>query len=229
MMLLKTPTLFINFKTYKEATGQNALKLAKICQDVSIELDVCIAVVAQSVDIRLITNNLKIPVFAQHIDPIVYGHYTGHILPESVKEAGAVGTILNHAENKKSFEFIKKASLRAKEAGLLLMLCAASVNEAKKLVRLNPDFIAIELPELIGGNVSISEAEPRLITNTISTIKKINKRVKVIAGAGIKTRDDVRKALELGSDGVFVSSGIVKVKNHKEAIYELASAFKSFK
>ena len=41
---------------------------------------------------------VEIPVFAQHIDPIKPGNSTGHILAESVKEAGAVGTLINHSE-----------------------------------------------------------------------------------------------------------------------------------
>jgi len=48
----------------------------------------------------------------------------------------------------------------------------------------------------------------------------------VITGAGIKTTDDVRKAIELGTAGVFVSSGIVKAKNQKKALKEILAGFK---
>ncbi|PVX24313.1 MAG: triose-phosphate isomerase, partial [Candidatus Bathyarchaeum sp.] len=97
-MKLKVPIIIVNYKTYSEATGKKALELSKTAEKVSNETGVSIGVAPQVVDIRAICDAVSIPVFSQHIDPIVPGSSTGHILLESLKEAGAIGTLINHAE-----------------------------------------------------------------------------------------------------------------------------------
>jgi len=85
----QTPMIIVNFKTYSEATGRNAVELAKKAEKVSDETKVSIIVAPQFADISAVAKAVKIPVFAQHIDPIRPGSYTGHVLADSVKEAGA--------------------------------------------------------------------------------------------------------------------------------------------
>jgi len=220
---MKLPALFLNFKTYFEATANNALKLALIAEKLSFSFNVPIVLIVQATDLRLITSKVSIPVFAQHIEPINFGAHTGHILPESIAFAGAKGTILNHAENKQKNSFLEKAVCRAHESKLKVMLCAESLNRAKQflLFKEKPDFIAIEPPQLIGSNTSVSSAKPQLILNAV---KKINS-IPVIVGAGIKSSEDISIALKLGAKGVLVSSGIIKAKNQKKALKELLKGF----
>ncbi len=227
-MELTLPVLFVNFKTYAEATGKNALSLAKKAESVALEKNASIALVVQAADITLVSNAVKIPVFAQHVDPIGFGSNTGSVLPEAVKEAGAVGTVLNHAENKRSNEFLQKAISRAKQAGVGVMACAESLERAKQIASFaeKPLLIAVEPPELIGGNISVSTAKPQLITDSVKAVKQIDPGIEVITGAGIKNVADVKKALQLGTKGVFVASAIVKAANQKAAIEELISGFK---
>ncbi len=97
-MKLRTPIIIVNFKTYLEATGQRAVELAKSAEKASKETGAFIVVAPQLVDIARVAEAVEIPVFAQHIDPIKPGNNTGHVLVESVKEAGAVGTLINHSE-----------------------------------------------------------------------------------------------------------------------------------
>ncbi|MEW6295606.1 MAG: triose-phosphate isomerase [Candidatus Diapherotrites archaeon] len=217
---MKQPILFINFKTYREGTGSKALKLAGIAETQSKKFNKTIVLVAQTADIRMIASKVSLPAFSQHTDLISFGASTGFILPEAVREAGAIGTVLNHAEHKLSDKELKKCIDRAKESGLIVMACAESISRAEKIASMNPDLIAIEPPKLIGGKVSVSTAKPSLITNSIKAIHKI-KKIPVIAGAGIKKKEDVEKAIELGCKGVFVSSGIVKAPNQKTAIKEM--------
>jgi len=94
----------------------------------------------------------------QHIDEIDFGKNTGFLLPESVKQAGAEATLLNHSEHRLDFDLLKSSIERAKQAELKTVVCARDVEDAKKIAHLNPDFIAIEPPELIGTKTSISEA-----------------------------------------------------------------------
>ena len=85
---------------------------------------------------------------------------------------------------------------------------------------LEPDMIAMEPPELIGGDISVSTARPEAIVETIEAVKSV-KSVPVLVGAGIKNGQDVKKAIELGAKGVLVASGIVKAKDPKKAINDL--------
>lgn len=226
-MKLQPPILFINLKTYAEATGKAAAQLAKAAQSVTKATKHTIVLVAQPSDIRMLVGNCMLPVFAQHVDAIEYGQHTGSILPEAVREAGAVGTVLNHAERKLDNETLERAIERAETIGLATMACAESEQQSKEIASfsIKPSFIALEPPELIGGDVSVSTAKPKLITDCISTIKCIDESIQVIAGAGIKKKTDVRKALELGTVGVFVASGIVKAEDQRKAIEGLIQGF----
>ena len=219
------PVLFINFKTFKEATGANSIRLASMAKKISSRTKKNIVIVCQPTDLQKISG-LGIATFSQHVDPISYGSNTGSILPEAVKEAGARGTILNHAERKLSDEILEKSISRAKDVGLIVMACAETTSRAKKIAsfRIKPDLIAIEPPELIGGNISVSTAKPGLISDAVDSVHSIAK-IPVITGAGIKNGADVKKAIELGCKGVFVASGIVKSQNKKEAIEEILSGF----
>ncbi|MCX6798956.1 MAG: triose-phosphate isomerase [Candidatus Diapherotrites archaeon] len=227
-MELKLPVLFINFKTYAEATGKNAMALAKKAEAAAKQEKATIVLVVQAVDMRTIVGAVKLPVFAQHIDPIDFGSNTGHILPQAVKEAGAVGTVLNHAENKRDNAFLQKAIEKAKKNGLLVMACAETLARAKEIAAfaVKPDFIAVEPPELIGGDISVSTARPELITGTVDAIKQIAPEIGVVTGAGVKVRADAEKAVELGTVGLFVASGIIKAADPEKAIRELAAGLK---
>jgi triosephosphate isomerase len=227
-LAVKTPVLFINFKTYAESTGARAVALAKVADKVSKKTKASIVLVVQPTDISAVSSAAKLGVFAQHVDPVDYGANTGHILPEAVKAAGATGTVLNHAENKRDNKFIEAATARAHCAGLAVMCCAESEARACEIALFNekPEFIAIEPPELIGGNVSVSTAKPELIANTVKAVKAIAPGISIITGAGIKTSQDVSKALELGTKGVFLASAVVKSKTPEQVLMELVSGLK---
>jgi len=211
----------VNFKTYKESTGDNAIKLAEICNKTAKETKTSIAIAVQSTDIYKISKIVSIPVLSQHIDAIDFGKNTGFLLPESIKQAGAEATLLNHSEHRLDFELLKIFIERAKQAGLKTIVCAKDVEDAKKIAGLSPDFIAVEPPELIGGKISVSEAKPEVISDSVKAIKSINKKIKVLCGAGIHNKDDVKKAVKLGADGILVASGIVKAGNQEAALKDL--------
>ncbi|HIH16207.1 MAG TPA: triose-phosphate isomerase [Candidatus Diapherotrites archaeon] len=218
---LGTPVLFLNFKAYAEATGKQALALARLAEKVARKTKTTIALVVQAPDLFPVSRAVSLPVFAQHLDPVSFGACTGHILPEGVRQAGAKGTILNHAENKRSNDFIQAAIARAHAAGLLVMVCAETTARAREVAAFSPDFVAVEPPELIGGNVSVSTAKPEVIASTVSAVKSVNPAICVITGAGIKSGADVEKALELGTSGVFVASGVVRAASPARALAEL--------
>src|SRR5512135_834859 len=92
--------IVLNFKTYRESTGEAGLRLAEICEDVSKEYSVKIAVAPQVADIHAISEAVKIPVYAQHVDGVGYGGFTGHVTAASIKAAGASGSLINHSERR---------------------------------------------------------------------------------------------------------------------------------
>jgi triosephosphate isomerase len=184
------------------------------------------AVAPQTADIYRVASRVEVPVLAQHFDPIKPGRNTGWVTPESVEAAGAVGTLVNHAEHKISMEQISEVVARARELSLFTVACAADIGESRKIAKIGPETIAVEPPELIGTGVSVSKAKPEIVTNSVKAVKDINPRIKVLCGAGITTGDDVARALELGVEGVLLASGIVCAKNPRAAIQDIVRGMK---
>ena len=208
----------INFKCYREGTGENALKLAKALEKVSKEERKKVILAVQPADIFRVSKEVTLPIFSQHIDNIGYGAYTGSILPESVRRAGAKGTLLNHSEKRIPLNLLESYIRRAKEAKLKVIVCCENASEVKKIANfeVKPDFIAVEPKELIGGNVSVSKAKPDLIKKSVE-----NGNIPLLCGAGIKSREDVIIAKRLGAKGVLIASGIVRSRKPGDALREL--------
>lgn len=224
MTKVRTPLILVNFKTYSEATGKRAVELAKIAENISLETEVCIGLVPQFTDIAPIARVVSVPVFAQHIDPVTPGRFTGHVLAESVKEAGAVGTLINHSERQLKFADIKATIARAREAGLVSVVCTNNATVSVAVAASKPDMIAVEPPELIGTGISVSKAKPEVVTGTVELVKQINANVVVLCGAGLTSGEDVAAALRLGTEGVLVASGVVKAKDPYRVLLEFAEA-----
>lgn len=223
MILLQTPVIVLNVKTYGQAIGKDVIQIAKLMEEVGKETDVSMAIAVQATDIYRVKNEVSMPVWAEHIDPITPGSHTGWMLPEAVKEAGAVGTLINHSEHRLTLANIDACLTRAEETGLDNIICTNNVATSKAAAALNPQFVAVEPPELIGGDISVTAADPDIVRNSVEAVKAVNDSVKVLCGAGVKNGNDVSKALELGSAGVLLASGIVKANNKKEVIQDLAS------
>ncbi len=224
MTKVRTPLILVNFKTYSEATGKKAIKLAKTAGNISLETEVCIGLAPQFTDIAPIARQVSVPVFAQHIDPVKPGSFTGHVLAESVKQAGAVGTLINHSERRLKLADIEATIARAREAGLVSLVCASSTDVSAAVAALGPDMIAVEPPELIGTGIPVSKAKPEVITGAIELVERINPDVLVLCGAGLTMGADVAAALRLGTKGILVASGVVKAKYPHKVLLEFAEA-----
>ncbi|MGV8168904.1 MAG: triose-phosphate isomerase [Candidatus Nanoarchaeia archaeon] len=215
---MDNPILIINLKTYPEGTGKQAMKLLRAAESLT-QGNIILA--AQAVDLRALAKKAKVPIYAQHVDAVEEGNRTGYLTPQAVKDAGAAGTLINHSEHRIPEEQIKKTIELCRKYSLATVVCAENPEEAERLAKLYPDFIAIEPPELIGGDISVSKAKPEVITNTVQKVI-----VSVLCGAGVKTKEDAKKAIELGSKGLLVASGVVKAKAPKKAIKELLDGMK---
>jgi triosephosphate isomerase len=223
---LETPIIIVNFKTYSEATGKKAVKLAKKAEKASKETGVNIVVAPQFADIARVAEAVEIPVFAQHIDAVCPGAFTGHVLAESVKEAGAVGTLINHSERQLKLADVDAVIRHANERGLTTCVCTSNPVISAAVAYLHPDIISIEPPELIGTGIAVSKAQPEAVTNTIKLVRKVNNHAVILCGAGISHGEDVSVALKLGTQGVLVASGIVKAKDPYTVLREFADATK---
>lgn len=218
--------IFLNFKTYESGTGDMAIAMSKIIEEVSLSTGTKIIPVVQTADIREVVSNVSMEVWSQKIDPVTYGAHTGSILPESVLEDGARGTFLNHSENRFSdFETLSKAHDRAKEVGLKTLIFAKDIEELEKVSKLSPDYISYEPPSLIGSkDKSVATAEPEIITQAVEISKKEN--IPLIVGAGVHSAEDVRICIELGAVGIAVASDVMMADNPKQELLELARGFR---
>jgi len=215
------PIIIVNLKTYEQGYGADGFELCKIMEEISIEHNVNLAAAVSAIDLVDYADNLKIPIFAQHVDGVNYGSNTGSILPEAVRYSGAVGTLVNHAECQMSWKEIEKTINRCKELDLTTVLCTADIESSEKGSHLNPDMLAVEPPELIGGDISVSTAKPEIISDTVEVVKKINSKISVLCGAGVKNQEDVSKAISLGSEGILLASGVVKSSEPRKVLLDL--------
>jgi triosephosphate isomerase len=220
--------LLINFKTYLEGTGKRAVELAKKLESVANNTGVRVAVAPQFCDIERVAANVDIPVYAQHIDPVTPGAFTGHVTAESVKAAGADGTLINHSEKPLRLLEIDRSVDRAREAGLVSVVCAGTAKLAAAVALSEPNVVAIEPPELIGSGRAVSKESPQIVTDSVRQIRKVNAAVKILCGAGISTGEDIFAALRLGTSGVLVASGVVKAPKPEEVLASFCEAVRRF-
>ena len=216
------PLIVVNFKTYESASGQSAEDLAASMEKFTNRNFRMIAVVSAFDLHSIASNSTNLEVWSQHLDPVGKGSYTGWLEPESAIYRGAVGTIINHAEHKVSIKH-GKALMKMLPSDFPICACAADVSEAIELAKLNPTFIAVEPPELIGGDISVTTADPSIVTDTVKAVKSVNSNVRVLCGAGVKNGSDVRKAIELGAEGVLLASGVTKAEDVNAVLDDLSS------
>lgn len=220
---MNTPIVILNYKTYLESSGENALELARALKSASEESGITMVAAPQAADIYRIQDQISLPIFAQHIDPITPGGHTGSNLIETLIEAGISGSLINHSENRMKLADIDEVIQLCKQHNIESCVCTNNIATSKAIATFNPDAVAVEPPELIGTGIPVSQAQPEVVEDSVKGVKSINKKIKVLCGAGISTGDDMKAAMDLGADGVLLASGIVKAENPKEALLDLVS------
>jgi len=213
----------INCKNYEEISGDKIIKFVKTAERISKKFKVRIAIAPPQHLIGLVANS-SIPILAQHIDDSKIGSTTGFVIPELLKKSKVSGSLINHSEHRISSKEIAKLVSKLKKLKMISVLCVKDVSEARKYAKLNPNYIAIEPPELIGSGKAVSKEKPGLIIKASDAVKSAKNNTKLLCGAGIVSGEDVAKAVELGSKGILVASGIIKAKNWNKIISEFAKA-----
>ena len=219
---MKNP-LIINFKNYEEVSADGAIRLGQTARQVAEKLQVEIVLAPPHPVLALIAREIEIPVICQHIDDEKMGPSTGFTVPEIAQSYGAKGSLINHSEHRIEINSIARLVERLRRIGMVSIVCAQEPHEVVEISTFEPDFIAIEPPELIGSGRAVSKENPTVITKSI---EGAGSRSRIICGAGISDKEDVSKAMELGSQGILVASGVIKATSWEKKITELASGMK---
>ena len=214
----------INCKNYEEIAGDKIIKFVNTVEVISRKHKIKIAIAPPQHLIGVVSKS-SVPIFSQHVDVSPIGSTTGFVVPELLKKSDVKGSLINHSEHRISSKDIEKLITKLRQLKMTSVLCVKDVGEAKKYAKFNPDYIAIEPPELIGSGKAVSKEKPELITNAANAVKTSKNKTKLLCGAGIVSGDDVSAALSLGSQGILVASGIIKAKNWSKIIEEFVKAF----
>ncbi|NOJ27147.1 MAG: triose-phosphate isomerase [Nitrososphaera sp.] len=212
--------LIINFKNYADAAAGKTLELALAAQDVARKMNLEIVLAPPQPSLAMVCRAVDIPVLCQHVDDSQEGSTTGFFVPEIAKLYGAAGSLINHSEHRIDIAIIERLVKRLRKLEMISVVCAQTPDEVARIADFEPDFIAIEPPELIGSGRAVSKENPAIITDSINAA---GGKAKVICGAGITDKGDIARAMELGSLGILVASGVVKAKSWPDKISELAA------
>ena len=216
------PLIVVNFKTYASASGATAETLAVAMEAHSNGPARMVAVVS-AFDLEAVRRAApSLEVWSQHLDPVGQGGFTGWLEPKTAIHRGAQGTIINHAEHKVEMDHVQRLLPQLPE-DFPVCGCAADLEEAKSLAEMGPTFIAVEPPELIGGDISVTTADPSIVSDTVAVVKATNPDVRVLCGAGVKNGQDVATAIKLGAEGVLLASGVTKASDVTSVLNDLVS------
>lgn len=209
---LSTPIFEIGLKGYMY--GAAAVRLAIEADRASREFGVTVIFDPQAVDIAAVARQTeKLLVFAQHMDPVEIGRGNGSVLAEAIKEAGAVGAMLNHSERRMTLSEIDGAIQRADRVGLITLVCVDSPEQAAAVAHFGPNIVLSEPPELIGGDRSVATEMREFVERTKELVGAIDPEIIVMCAAGIRTPQDVEAMVELGVGATGSTSGILKAED----------------
>ncbi|WP_135302974.1 triose-phosphate isomerase [Haloarcula amylovorans] len=208
--------VLVNLKAYP----CDPIEVATAAADVSDDSDVRIAVAPQAAHIGAVADT-GVETWAQHVSPNEHGSHTGSTLAEAVADAGAVGTLLNHSENRLKLADIDASLDAADRADLETIVCANNPDQIGASAALGPDAVAVEPPELIGTGTPVSQADPDIVTGAVDAAARVDGDVDVLCGAGISTGEDLVSASDLGATGVLLASGVAKADDPRAALEDL--------
>jgi triosephosphate isomerase len=210
--------VLVNLKAY----ACDPVEIASSVRDVADDSGVRMAVAPQTADLARVAET-TVETWAQHVSPVTTGSHTGSTLAEAVAHAGATGTLLNHSENRLRLATIDDSLSAAGRAGLETTVCANNPDQIAAAAALGPDAVAVEPPELIGGDSSVASADPDIVEDAVSAAAAVDPDVTVFCGAGVSTGKDVAAARDLGADGVLLASGVAKAEDTQAVLTDLVS------
>jgi triosephosphate isomerase (TIM) len=220
--MLPRPVVIVNVKTYPQTTGASVVRLAEISKRIAEETGAGIALAVQAADLRIVSAT-GLPTYAQHIEVRAPGAHTGYDLAATAADAGATGALINHSEHRITLAEIDAAVQESRDRGWTSVVCTNNVPTSAAAAALHPTYVAVEPPELIGGDISVTKADPKIVSDSAEAVRKVASDVALLCGAGIKDGQDVATAIELGADGVLLASGVAKAKDPEAVLRDLVS------
>jgi triosephosphate isomerase len=217
--------IFLKFKTYPESTGQNSLKLLDSVAQAIIEnssVKELVYVAPSIIDLGVAKNKFDgLNIMAQHVDTQTAGSTTGWITADNIIAQDITYTLYNHSEHRVFGDNIVENINYLQSKGLKVIFCCENIEEAKIALEAKPFAIAYEPKELIGSGVSVT-TKPEAVAEFIALVK--GKSLALI-GAGVSTKEDIKKGIELGADGALLASAFVKAADPKAKLMELVEPF----
>ena len=210
--------VLVNLKAYP----CDPVEVASAARDVADDAGVRVGVAPQAAHLDRVAET-GVETWAQHVSPVGHGSHTGSTLAEAAADAGATGTLINHSERRLKLADIDAAVEAAERADLDTCVCANNPDQIAAAAALGPDAVAVEPPELIGGDVSVSTADPDIVEDAVAAAAGVDEDVAVYCGAGISTGDDVTAAGDLGAEGVLLASGVAKADDPRAALEDLVA------
>jgi triosephosphate isomerase len=211
--------LIINTKHYERATGRRSTEFFAQLPDTNAFKGWEIHYAIGAYDLHIADKFPAKSFYAQHVDPVGYGPFTGKISIEMLIDSGIRGSMINHSENRLNFDTIEMIVSKARTLDFNIIVCAENLGEVARFAEIGAPIVAYEPPELIGGSISVSTAKPDIIEKAAEVCKKNS--VKLIVGAGIKAHNDISTSLKLGAVGGLVASGVVLASHPAVAITSL--------
>jgi triosephosphate isomerase len=195
--------VLVNLKAY----DCDPVAVARAAAAAGADADADLAVAPGATDLRRVAAT-GVEAWAQHVDPVGHGSHTGHLPAAVAADAGAAGALLNHSERRCRLADLDGAVRAADRAGLRTVVCANDPRQARAAAALGPDAVAVEPPELIGGDVSVAAADPAVVEDAVAAVAAVDPAVELYCGAGVSTAADLTAAADLGADGVLLASGV---------------------
>lgn len=206
--------------------GKALLRLAQHADTLSQKYAVRILITPQCVDIpMLVRETEQVLVFAQHMDALKPGRGIGCVLPEAIKESGAAGTLLNHAEKKLSLTEIEHTIRRADEVGLATMVCADDLPEALEIAKMSPNVILVEAPGLIEAGKRGTDDQLK-IKGVNQAIWQVNPDIRVLHGGGMSTGEDAYNIVKWGAQATGSTSGVILAPDPLRRLEEMISGMR---
>ncbi|WP_424018961.1 triose-phosphate isomerase [Halorientalis pallida] len=208
--------VLVNLKAYP----CDPVAVATAAHEVSESTGVRIAIAPQAAHLSAVADT-GVETWAQHVSPVDHGSHTGSTLAEAAADAGAVGTLLNHSENRLKLADLDASLDAAERADFETIVCANNPDQIAAAAALGPDAVAVEPPELIGTGTPVSKADPDIVRDAVDAAAAVDASVDVLCGAGISTGEDLASAKDLGAEGVLLASGVAKADDPKAALEDL--------
>ncbi|MFC7138768.1 triose-phosphate isomerase [Halosimplex aquaticum] len=224
------PFFQINYKLYPETGGEDGLRFAETAERVADEFGVTFVLSPQTPDIRLVAEAVDLPILAQGMSPHSPGPGLGHVLAETIHEAGADGVMMNHPEFREQTDELYEKIGRCREVGLASVVCVDGVEFGKAILEWEPDWVVFEHPELLGTTTSLTETDPRSVTEFRELVAERSPQTGVFLGGGISSVSDVERALEL-ADATGSASWISKrvdTEEREATLREIAAVLQRF-